>query len=307
MSIVVTGAAGFIGRHVVDTLRRRGYPIIGVDRRRWAPVDGEVALVADLAGAGRHDDGGAIRDALRVADAVVHLAGRPGVRDRRADADRARWRDNVLAGQVVLAHVPATTPLVVASSSSVYGGTWNGRASHEDDPLRPRGGYARSKVALERACRRRAARGGHVGVVRPFTVAGAGQRPDMAISRWLADARAGNPLTVLGHPHRTRDVTDVRDVAEGIVRMLEREVDVAVNLGTGRSWTLVQLADAVRRAVGAPPTALRAVDAHPDEAADTRADVRRCRTRLGFLPVTDLDDLVTWQARAADPLAALAG
>ena len=87
----------------------------------------------------------------------------------------------------------ATGPVLAASSSSVYGGSLGGRASHEDDDLRPVGGYARSKVAAEALCAEHRDAGEAVCVVRPFTVVGPGQRPDMAVDRWLRAALGRSP------------------------------------------------------------------------------------------------------------------
>lgn len=297
MSVVVTGAAGFIGRHVIRALVVRGYDVLGVDRRTWSPVAGETAMRAELSTPDVD-----VRDALATAEAVVHLAGCPGVRDVGADVTWRRERDNVVAGERVLAGTPAATPLVVASSSSVYGGSLGGRACHEDLPPRPLGGYARSKVALEERCAARAAAGGHVAVVRPFTVAGEGQRPDMAIARWLDAAVRGAPLRVLGSLSRTRDVTDVRDVAEGIVRVLDRGIATTVNLGTGRPHTLAELVAAVREASGADDVEVELVPAARVEVPATRADTTRCEQLLGFVPHTVLSTLVARQhAAATDP------
>lgn len=297
MPVVVTGAAGFIGRTVVATLRRRGYPVVGIDRRPWVPCDGEVAIRAAL---DRAD--ATVTDALAHADAVLHLAGCPGVRDTAPDVALRRYRDNVVAGAHVLAATPAATPLVVVSSSSVYGGSAGGRACAEEDTPSPRGGYARSKVALEARCASRRAAGGLVGVVRPFTVAGEGQRDDMAIARWLAAAQAGRPLSVLGSLDRLRDVTDVRDVAEGIVRAAERGLTTTVNLGTGRPRTLRELVATVAVATGADPELVVTPAAHVEVPA-TRADTRRCADLLGFVPHTDLPALVARQLAASRPTA----
>lgn len=295
MSVVVTGAAGFIGRAVVVSLRDRGCDVVGIDRRGWVPVAGERAVRAPLE-AGDPE----VRAALVEADAVIHLAGCPGVRDHAPDIAVRRHRDNVLAGEHVLATVPLATPVVVASSSSVYGGAIDGLASAEDDRLLPRGGYARSKVALEQRCAARRARGGLVGVVRPFTVAGEGQRSDMAIARWLAAADEGRPLTVLGSLDRVRDVTDVRDVAEGIVRAAERGLATTVNLGTGVPRPLRELVAAVAAATGTSPV-LRVQPAATEEVPATRADTGRCAALLGFVPHTDLSALVARQLAATRP------
>lgn len=296
MSVVVTGAAGFVGAQLVARLTHDGHAVVGIDRRGGIPPDA-VPLFADLS---RPDE--AVRTALEEAEAVFHLAGCPGVRDRDPDVARRRLRDNVLAGERVLALTPPGTPLIVASSSSVYGGAsrdasgiWRPCAEH--DVPAPRGGYAASKLALERRCAVRAARGGHVAVTRPFTVAGEGQRPDMALSLWIEAARAGRPLRLLGSPDRRRDVTDVRDVVEGLVRAADRSVTGVVNLGTGVGHRLADLAHAVLRAldVDAPLVVEPVSDVEPPA---TLADTRRCARLLGFVPVTDVDDLVRRQAAA---------
>lgn len=297
MAVVVTGAAGFLGAHVVPLLRSRGHHVVALDRRPTPSSDGVTALTVDVL-----DDLAA--DAIREADAVVHLAGRPGVRDRSPEADRLRYRDNVLATAAVLTAARPGAPVVVTSSSSVYGGSRDGTPCRESDLLRPLGGYARSKAVVERLCADRRGRGGAVAVARPFTVVGEGQRPDMALARWIAAARSGAPVTVLGSASRTRDVTDVRDVARGLVALLEREVDEVVNLGTGVGHTLAALLAAVCAEL-AVPVEVQLVEAGTDEPADTLADTRRCERRLGFRPTTDLRDVVRRQvsAGAAAPAA----
>jgi nucleoside-diphosphate-sugar epimerase len=292
VQVVVTGSSGFVGRALVAELTRRGCSVVAIDRRP-APADpvpqGSRPLV--LTGDLLHRD--ELMDvAFGSADAVVHLAGCPGVRDDTADVARRRHRDNVLATARVLAAVPTDVPVVVASSSSVYGGS-SGRPSLESDPLAPRGGYARSKVAVEDLCARRAATGGRVTVVRPFTVVGEGQRPDMAIVRWAGAALAGRPLEVFGSLERTRDFTDVREV----VRVLAALADPALaptgvlNLGTGRPRSLAELVDAVAFATGTDPVT-RVTPAAEVEPADTWADTDALRRAVGIVPATDLRDVV---------------
>lgn len=290
MAVVVTGAAGFVGQHLVGHLCALGHRVVAVDRRPCSGLPTAVtSVVADLVEA---DLAGLLRDA----DAVFHLAARAGVRDPRPDIERLRHRDNVLATAAVLAAAPAAVPVVVTSSSSVYGGS-SGRGCREGDELRPRGGYARSKVRVEALCAARRAAGGAVAVARPFTVAGEGQRPDMAIARWIDAVSTSRPVHVLGSPARTRDITDVRDVVDGLVRLADRGIGRTVNLGTGVGHTLEQILAAVCTAVGAPTE----VQCHPapyDEVPDTRADTAHCERVLGFRPTTDLADLVQRQVAA---------
>lgn len=295
MAVVVTGAAGFIGAQLVVRLLRDGHHVIGIDRRPGVP-SGAMALRGELTTPTRE-----MLDALRGADAVFHLAGCPGVRGSGRDLAARRLRDNVWAGDVVLGATPASTPLVVTSSSSVYGGATVTadavRACHEDDRLNPRGGYARSKAVLEAHCAERAKAGGRVTVVRPFTVAGEGQRPDMAIAIWIAAALRQQPLTILGSPQVLRDITDVRDVVEGLVRAAHQSESQVINLGTGVGHRLSELATAVQRVMDVR-VATQLQPAFPAEVGATLADTSRCRTVLDFVPRTDLDDVVRRQAAA---------
>jgi nucleoside-diphosphate-sugar epimerase len=295
VSVVVTGSSGFVGRTVVAELARRGRAVVAVDRRP-APAgvagDGPSPLV--LTGDLLHRDE-LVDAALDAASAVIHLAGCPGVRDDVPDVGRRRHRDNVLATARVLASVPAHVPVVVASSSSVYGGS-TGRPSRESDRPAPRGGYARSKLAVEDLCARRAAAAGRVTVVRPFTVVGEGQRPDMAVARWLAAAYADRPLEVYGSLERTRDLTDVRGIARVLATLAEPGCAPTgvLNVGTGRPHTLAEVVDAVAEATGRA-VRTRLTPAETVEPADTWADTARLRSVVGFVPRTDLCDVVRRQ------------
>lgn len=214
--------AGFIGRALVTALVEHG-PVVGIDRRPQGPLPGLTVIEADLL-----DSNPEVRAALADAAVVHHLAGCPDVRDQAADVAERRHRDNVLATAAVLAAVAPRVAVLVASSSSVYGGSRGGRPSAEPDRLRPRGGYASSKVEVERLCRERAA---------------------------------------TGHPIGT------------------------VNIGTGVAVSLGELVAAVGRALGTPvrPVVEPAARA---EVAHTLADVTRLGGLLGWVPRTDLDDLV---------------
>jgi nucleoside-diphosphate-sugar epimerase len=286
--IVVTGSSGFIGRQLVEHLRQRAHRVVGIDRLAQG---GSEQLVADVS----EPDADA-RAALAEADAVVHLAGCPGVRDRSPDVGYRRWRDNVVATEQVLAATPHRTPVVVASSSSVYGGSRAGRPSAEHDRLRPVGGYARSKHVVEQACAARRARGGHVTIVRPFTVVGPGQRADMALARWMAAAASGRPLDVYGSLERRRDFTDVRAVVRALALLTELDPTV-LNLGAGRSRSLGELVAAVRARFGDTGLVVtRRPGGEPDE---TLADTTRSGDVLGFSLHTDLHGVIAAQATAA--------
>lgn len=298
MAVVVTGSAGFIGRAVVAELMRRGVAVVGVDRRETPAPAGHLVLTGDLL-----DRDELVDAAFETADAVLHLAGCPGVREDSADINRRRARDNVATTSRVLAAVPVHVPVVVASSSSVYGGT-TGAPSEESHALSPRGGYARSKVAVEQLCARRAATGGNVTVVRPFTVVGEGQRPDMAVSRWITAAESGRPLEVYGSLQRTRDLTDVREVARVLALLTEpgRAPGGVLNIGTGRPHSLAAIVAAIAAATGTS-VRTRVTAAAAVEPADTWACTNRLRAVVGFVPRTDLDAVVARQVAVAHVMA----
>lgn len=297
----MTGSSGFIGSHLVDELIEREYRVVGIDREPGQGRHGYVHRRLDLA-----DDPSTtgLGELLEDAEMVFHLAARPGVREGGPAVESRRRRDNVVATRNLLAFTPTSTFVVATSSSSVYGGSLDGAPSREDGPLRPQGGYALSKLAMETLCERRRARGGRTAVVRPFTVAGERQRADMAFSIWLEALRQGRPIEILGSGSRSRDITDVRLVVQGLVRAGERRINTTVNLGTGKSHRLIDMARALMEVMGA--TGEIVSEPVPAEDVDaTLADTTRCRQTLGFVPTTDLRVLLERQVDAADRQAAL--
>jgi nucleoside-diphosphate-sugar epimerase len=295
---VVTGSAGFIGAHLVRELIGRGAEVVGLDRRYPSDDLPGTHFTVELTGS---LDRSTVADALRDADMVFHLAGRGGVRDVGPEVALARRRDNAGAAANVLALTGLDVPLVVTSSSSVYGGARPSRdgrlrPSREDDLRLPLGDYARSKTAVEDQCAIRADRGGAVVVARPFTVTGPGQRPDMAVARWLTATLAGTPIEVLGSLERSRDVTDVRDVARALADLAAQPHGL-VNLGTGRSVRLGDLLGAVVEAAGRP-AAIESAPAPAGDPSATLADTTRLAARIGWVPVTDVRAVVRDQLAA---------
>jgi nucleoside-diphosphate-sugar epimerase len=281
---VVTGAAGYLGEHLVAHLAGEGAAVTGIDREPGRSTAG-AHLEADL---GHPEADPSVRAALQAADVVFHLAG-------AGTACASRHRDDAGAAASVLALAPAAVPLVVVTSDEVYGGACAAagriRPSHEHDPLLPRSAAARSKVLVERLCARRRETGGPVTVVRPFTVLGPGRGGPAVLEEWAWAARHGMPVHLVGGADRSRDVVDVRQVAPALAAIAHRPGTDVVNLGTGSPLALGRLLDAVGRAVGRPIS----VEAGPGSLeipADTCADTERLAELIGWVPVTDADDLV---------------
>lgn len=134
-------------------------------------------------------------------------------------------------------------------------------------------------------------------VARPFTVAGEGQRDDMAISIWARAALSGLPIRVFGSLQRSRDIIDVADAVEGLVRLGDVDDNAVVNLGTGVGHTLGEIVGTVTAAVGSDPEVI-VEDASAEEVPATLADTARCSSLLGFVPSTDLASLIERQVSA---------
>ncbi|XRQ05611.1 NAD-dependent epimerase/dehydratase family protein [Actinomadura welshii] len=316
MRVVVTGAAGFIGSHVAEALSGAGHEVLAVDaparslapgaaRRTWAEVaarPGVAAAEVDLAVDGL--------DAVTAADVVVHLAGRPGVRDSWGPGRAVAERDNVTATRRLLAACTARPAgrrpkVVVASSSSVYGSAGR-RPNREGDPLRPGSPYAASKVEVERLATAAADAGLRTVLLRYFSVYGPRQRPDMAFHRFVEAALDGRPLPVFGDGRRSRSFTHVRDVVAATLAAAAADLPpgIAVNVGHDEP-VAVRDAIAVLTGVLGVPAAIERAAPVAGDATRTWADTGRARRLLGWAPAIGLgdglEDQIAWHraSRAA--------
>ncbi len=300
MRVLVTGGVGFIGSHLVEALRARGDDVVVLDRcdAGRAARPGVRWLVGDLR------DGSALDAALDGVEAVVHLAARPGVRESFADPAGVR-ADNVEATARLLERLAGHrgARLVFAGSSSVYGARAAGSFGEDDVPLRPISPYGQSKLDAERLVADAARSGLAATTLRLFTVYGPGQRPEMAIARFVRLGLADQPVTVFGDGDMTRDFTYVSDAVDALVRALDRaEGHQVYNVGAGAPVTLRALVEQVSLALGRP---LRVVHRPtPDgDVPRTHADSSRIGARLGWRPRVTLAEglarYVAWVRAAA--------
>ena len=307
MRVVVTGAAGFVGSHLCDELVARGHEVVGIDaftpfyaralkERNVAALRGvrtfslhERNLLDRIQGAaeGRPGLRPSLAGVLEGADAVCHLAGRPGV---RGGAPVLFEAGNVRTTETVM-HTAARAGVrrvLLASSSSVYGPA--ARPVREDAPLRPLSPYARSKLRAELVAGRLARRHGlELVTLRYFTVYGPRQRPDMAFARFVRAALEGGEMPLLGDGRQTRDFTYVGDAVEATAQALERARPGSVyNVAGGRPLALADALGLLGAALGCEPElAERPPDAR--EPRSTAADIGRARRELGWEPRTPLE------------------
>lgn len=298
LRVMVTGAAGFIGSHLVDALLGRGAHVLAVDRRplndattadnlaqsighprlSLLPVD---LLTADL------------DELVSGVDAVFHLAAVPGVRTSWGPQFADYVNSNIVATQRLLSAcaTAGVRRIVAASSSSVYGETPG--PSREHDPTRPISPYGVTKLAAEQLCLAYAARPDvffSVVALRYFTVYGPRQRPGMAISQVLLSALSESPVPLYGDGHQRREFTYVSDVVTATLAAADADVRAAViNVGGGASVTMLETLDLAREVTGNPVPIIHCAEQAGDVPA-TEADLTLARRILGYHPSVDLRD-----------------
>jgi UDP-glucuronate 4-epimerase len=301
-SVLVTGAAGFIGSHLVDALLADGVSVTGVDnfdsyyepaqkRRNIRRHLGDAryrlieADICELDAMLRHAEG--------PYDAIVHLAARPGVRaslDVPLESERVNVRGTTSV--LELGRILKIPQFVFGSSSSVYGVNPSVPWREDDNVLLPISPYAATKVSGEmlahvysRLCDMRLV------VLRFFTVYGPRQRPDLAMHKFAAKMLAGQSIPLYGDGRSRRDYTFVGDIVEGIRAALayDRERYTILNLGAGRTVTLVEMVETLERVLGVRARIER-LGEQPGDVPQTWADISRAEERLGYRPKTSLED-----------------
>lgn len=310
MRVLVTGAAGYIGSHVALALEESGHEVVRLDdlsTGNKANLLGRPCVTASLS------DGERVAAALVGVDAVAHLAGSALVPESVRKPE-LYWRNNVASALTLLECMRAagTRRIVFSSTCAVYG--LPARVPiPESCPLQPVTPYGSSKAAVERLIRDMGeAHGIEWTVFRYFNAAGAHptagigelHEPETHLIPLALEAIAGHrpPLTVFGTDHETpdgtciRDYVDVRDIASAHVLALQAMAagelrHETFNLGHGKGRSVrevlracgtvtgqaVPVVDGERR-IGDPPVLV--------------ADARRARTRLGWKPAHDLDDMI---------------
>ena len=296
--VLVTGGLGFIGTRLCEALLDEGFGVRCVDdlSGRYSPGVGPASASA-LSARGAEVLVAPAREAhVTGMDAVIHLAARPGVRTPRTAAE-LNATNVALPTRLAAAARARGARLVLVSSSSVYGNAHVLPTPEHAAPA-PLNPYAASKVAAERAV---LTRGGDALVVRPFTVYGPGQRPEMAFARWIAAIEAGDPVPWHAAPGTARDFTYVDDAAAGMVAALRHgRAGEAYNLSGRRC---VELRDALEL-LG--PAEVRELPPSTAEALVTHGCGRKAAAELGYAPQVDLRAGLERQAGAASPVRPLA-
>jgi UDP-glucuronate 4-epimerase len=317
MTILVTGAAGFIGHHVAARLLGRGEQVLGIDNvNDYYSVRLKRDRLAEQRA--RHDntfgfvevdfaDMDALERALegREFDRIVHLGAQAGVR-YSIENPHAYVHSN-LVGHLNLLEVGrrrGASHLVYASSSSVYGGNDSLPFRVEDRVDHPLSLYAATKKADELISETYAHlyRLPQTGL-RFFTVYGPWGSPDMAMWLFTKAILAGEPIDVFGEGNMRRDFTYIDDIVTGVVAALDnpppddgeekaggsRSPHRLYNIGNNRSEELTRMIELIERACGRKAEK-RLLPMQPGDVRDTYADISAIRRDLGFEPTTPIDE-----------------
>lgn len=315
-TVLITGAAGFVGSYLAEECARLGWTVHGTVRpgERTENLDNLPSAITHTVELADTDAVRALVKRVEPAQ-VYHLAAQPSV--QKAWQDPMSTLTNNIAAQLnVLSAVHALCPetrVLVVSSSEVYGRIPEGRETvDEETPLGPLDPYAVSKVTQEMlGLQHFLAFGVPVVRVRPFNHTGPRQRPgfvaaDFARQVALIEAGQAEPVMRVGNLAAVRDISDVRDIVRAYTLALhDGEPGAVYNVASGRGIAIADLLRAFIAEANIPitievdPARLR-----PAERPVIVGDAGRLRARTGWTPSIPLgqtirDTLSYWRERVA--------
>ena len=311
-TVLLTGAAGFIGSYVAKRLLEKGYRVVGVDNLNdyYDPRLKKFRLkqLSENPNFTFYQVDIENREALRVIfqdtkpEGVINLAARAGVRYSLVNPFVYETTNSL--GTLNLLETMREFGLkkfVLASTSSLYAG--QPMPFKEDLPVNtPISPYAASKKAAEvMSYTYHYLYGFDVTVVRYFTVYGPAGRPDMCIFRFIKWIDEGTPITVYGDGTQSRDFTFVEDIAEGTVRAYEKETGYEIiNLGGNHPHQLKEVIELIEKYLGKKAEIVYK-PFHKADLKATWADITKAKRILGWEPRVPLEEglkrTVDWHIR----------
>lgn len=296
---VVTGAAGFVGSHLTETLLQRGDRVIGIDE--FNDYYDPALKRKNIAHLEQHSNFQLLETSIEAlnwssvlaqVDVIYHQAAQAGVRASWGSGFRGYTERNLNATQLILEAAktaPALKRLVFASSSSVYGNAETLPTAETICP-HPVSPYGITKLAAEQLCLLYHHNFGvPVSVLRYFTVYGPRQRSDMAFHMFFKSVLEDQPIRIYGDGQQTRDFTFVSDIVAA--NLAAAEVPEAIgeifNIGGGSRVVLTEVLGTMEQIVGRPIRRNHIGNAAGD-ARHTAADVSKARQLLDYVPQVTL-------------------
>jgi UDP-glucuronate 4-epimerase len=316
--VLVTGAAGFIGSHLVEALVAQGTEVIGLDN--FDPFYPRAMKERNLAEVRRRSDFSfreqdlldvpALRALLTPETVIVHLAAKAGVRPSLADpVGYARANVTGTAAVLEAARQAGVSRIVFGSSSSVYGDSTPVPFREDAVAVMPVSPYAATKRAGELFLSSVAPiYGFRAASLRFFTVYGPRQRPDLAIHSFARKMIEGQTLTLFGDGTQARDYTYCDDIVAGVLSAVgwTAEAPVGVetfNLGGNRSIPTEAMVAEIAKALGVEPR-IQWAPMQPGDVQQTAADLTKSGAMLGYAPKTSFPEgirrFIRWFREAYD-------
>ncbi len=301
--IAVTGAAGFIGSHLTQSLAQLGHSILAIDclldasyssdlkRQNWALLNDlpkVIKVEMDL----RQDELGEL---LRGAEIVYHLAAMPGL--MKSWTDFKLYQDsNLLATSNLLKGLDSTSlkMLINVSTSSVYGLNAVGNETMPTNPISP---YGVTKLAAENLVRAYCdAMSLPFNIVRPFSVYGPRQRPDMAFNILIRKINENDSIDIFGDGHASRSNTYVSDLVDGLLKLGESDnIGETYNLCGTENLSIIEVVRLIEEIVGKTAQ----ISYKPERLGDqlrTFGSSKKAEEHFGFIAKMNFRDGIRRQA-----------
>jgi UDP-glucuronate 4-epimerase len=312
-TIIVTGAAGFIGSNVTEALLARGDRVIGIDNfsDNYDPSYKETNIASFLNNPNFVLYRADIRDQSEIEkifakekpDAVVHLAAKADT--RRSIVEPRDYVDINLMGTLNLLEASqknGVKKFIFASSSSVYGNNATAPFSETaptDFPLAPYGATKKAGEVLAYTYHQNF----NLPVVclRIFNAYGERNRPDLVLYKWVENILKSQPIEMSGKGERMRDFTYIGDLVKAIELSLDKEVGYEIiNVGNANPVALKDLLTVVEKATGKKAEVVER-PSNKGSVEMTHASVTKAKQLLGWEPTTPIEDgvgrLVAWFVR----------
>jgi dTDP-glucose 4,6-dehydratase len=293
--IVITGAAGFIGSHLSEALLDRGYSVVGIDNL----LTGATANIAHLANRDfvfiKHD----VTNYINVdgpVDAVLHWAS-PASPIDYLELPIPTLKVGALGTHKALGLAKAKNArFVIASTSEVYGDPLEHPQKESYwgnvNPIGPRGVYDEAKrfaEAMTTAYHRY--HGLDAKIVRIFNTYGPRMRlrDGRAVPAFMSQALAGEDVTIFGNGQQTRSFCYVTDLVDGVIRLLNSDLNEPVNIGNPQEMTIEEIARTIIRLTGSSSKIVYR-PLPEDDPKVRQPDITRARTLLGWEPKVPLEE-----------------
>lgn len=312
MKILVTGAAGFIGSHLCETLLDLGTEVIGLDN--FDPFYSRSTKEKNLAPSLKHphfrfiegdvnDVHNLITDARKI-DLVIHLAAKVSIAPS-IENPSAYIQSNILATQILLDFLRENKieKLIFSSSSSVYGNNKKQPFTEDDPSIMPISPYAYTK----KSCELMIYAYHHLYKIdalclRLFTVYGPRQRPDLVIHKFVKLIQEGKPVTIYGDGTTSRDYTFISDVVKGVESCIHylsnnKNVYEILNIGSGRRVTISTLVKTIQQLMNKHSRVIN-LNERPGDAITTYANIKKAERLIGYNPGNDftkgVESFIAW-------------